>query len=63
MNVQRFHVPLAHVLESQLGTSDVSFPIGELPVENVFWYAAILHATHVAQPAESALPKKGEHAG
>ena len=62
INAKCFYVFLAHVLESQLGVSNASLPSGELPIEDVFWYAAIIHAVYMAQPAESALPQKGEHA-
>ena len=35
----------------------------QLPVEDVFWNATILHTTDMTQPSQSALSKQSVHSG
>ena len=54
INIQGFQFTLANILIPQLGAANRSFARGELAVEDVFWYAAVLHPAHVPQPTQSA---------
>ena len=48
---------------SQVRAAGGSPPQSQLPVEDVFWNATILHTTDITQPSQSALSKQSVHSG
>ena len=54
ITIQGFQVTLANILIPQLGAVNISFSRGELAVEDVFWYAPVLHPSHVPEPTQYA---------
>ena len=53
----------ADIFISQVRAAGGSPPQSQLPVEDVFWNATILHTTDMAQPSQSALSKQSVHSG
>ena len=62
VDVKCFHVSLADILVAQLWAAFGSPSRCQLSIENVFWYAAILHAVDMPQPTQPAQFEQGEHA-
>ena len=59
-SVDSFHISYADIFISQMRGGG-SPPQSQLPVEDVFWNATILHTTDMTQPSQSALSKQSVH--
>ena len=62
VDVDSFHISCADIFISQVRGGG-SPPQSQLPVEDVFWNATILHTTDMTQPSQSALSKQSIHSG
>ena len=57
-----FQVSLAYVLVPEGWATHGSCARGKLAIYDILWQTAILHATNVAEPPETALAEEGIHA-
>ena len=57
------HISYADIFISQVRAAGGSAPQSQLPIEDVFWNATILHTTDMTQPSQSALSKQSVHSG
>ena len=61
--VDSLHISYADIFISQVRAAGGSPPQSQLPGEDVFWNATILHTTGMTQPSQSALSKQSVRSG
>ena len=62
VNVCKFRITLADILETQCWVACGTVSCCQLPIQHIFWDAAITHLMHVAEPAQPALIEKEVYA-
>ena len=62
VNVCKFKIALADILEMQCRAACVTVSCCQLPIQHIFWDAVIAHAIHVAKPAQPVLTEEDVYA-
>ena len=57
VNFGMFEVSFYHGLETEFRAYNLSLDFFQLPIQNILWNWAILHPSHIAQPAKATLAK------
>ena len=58
----KFKIALADILKTQFRAACTTVSCCQLPIQHIFWDAAIAHAMHVAKPAQPALTEEEMYA-
>ena len=62
VNVCKFKIALADILEMQCRAACGTVSCCQLPIQHIFWDEAIAHVVHVAEPAQPALTEEEVYA-
>ena len=62
VNVCKFKIALADILETQCRAGCGMVSCCQLPIQHIFWDAAIAHVIHLAEPAQPALTEEEVYA-
>ena len=62
VNVCKFKIALADILETQCRATCGTVSCCQLPIQHIFWDAAIAHAMHMAEPVQPALTEEEVYA-
>ena len=62
VNVSKFKIAFADILEMQCQAACGRVSCCQLPIQHIFWDAAIAHAMHVAEPVQPALSEEEVYA-
>ena len=63
VDVDSLHISYADIIISQVSAAGCSPSRSQLPVEDVFWNAIILHSSDMPQPSQTVLSKQSEPTG